>query len=158
MLCTNSCHQQLPSSQPHLQLLQSSHPFRETSLSIRHWWQAEDLGKRSVALTQIQDLLQKTTESISKAADISRYAHQKKGRKSQTRERRKQKELDPAEGTPRSAEEEKLHSGAACCSPWRTMPDQMDMPDETAASGEPALEQRKTMRKKQQQQRGTPVC
>lgn len=35
------------------------------------------------------------------------------------------------------------------CSPQRTKPDQMDMPDETAASGEPSLEQRKTMRREE---------
>lgn len=110
-------------------------------------------GKRPVALPQIHCRTQLNT---SKAGGISRKM-QGKGRKSQTEKGTK--------GVRSSRGNTKISRGGkalfwsrhSCCSPWRAMPDQMDMPDETAACGVPTLEQRKTMRRKQQQHRGTPM-
>lgn len=164
ILCRTNCHQWLPSSLPHLQLLWSSCPSCETSVSIGHGWQgfgrwrpAEVASvERSVALPQIHCRTQLSPSAklvVSPEKCMRRRAGKAREREEETK------------GGRSSRGNTKISRGGKApfwskhphCNPWRTMPGQMDMPNESAACGEPTLEQRKTMRRKQQQQRGTPM-
>lgn len=127
--CTKSCHQELPSSQPHLQL--SPCPFCETSASIGHGWQAEDQqrwpwGKRSVTLPQIHCQTQ-LSPSAKLVVSPGKRLWRRTGK---ARQREEETEgVRSSRGNTKTSRGGKapFWSRPPSCSP---VPDQMDMPDE----------------------------